>query len=51
MDTDFDNYDSLEDYFADHPDEEEEFIEEMARLDAEKELVDYPEDWPMYKYA
>jgi len=36
-----------EDYFEEHPEEEDEFIDEMARLAAENEVVDYPEDWPM----
>ena len=34
---------NIEDYFKEHPDEEEEFIEEMARLYSE--TIDYPEDW------
>lgn len=51
MDTEFDNYASIEEYFKDHPDEEAEYIEEIARLEAEKEPVDYPEDWPWVKYA
>lgn len=42
-----DDYDTLEDYFADHPDEENEFVDEMARLEDER-FVEYPED---YRYA
>jgi len=38
----------LDEYFAEHPDEEDEFIEEMARLHANDELIDYPDD---YMYA
>lgn len=34
-----------EDYFAEHPEEEEEFIEEMERLYHFDNLIDYPEDW------
>lgn len=40
-----DEYNSLEEYFADHPDEEEEFIEEMARLSYVDEILELPEDW------
>lgn len=36
----------LELYFLEHQDEEEEFIEEMARLYGEEE-IDYPEDWDL----
>lgn len=39
-----DDYETLEEYFADHPEEEEEFIEELARLQ-NTEPIDYPEDW------
>lgn len=35
----------LEAYFKEHPDEEEEFIEEIARLHMNDETIDYPEDW------
>lgn len=48
---DIDMYDSLEDYFADHPEEENEFIDALAQLEAEKGLPEYPEDWNMLKYA
>ena len=37
----------LEEYFLNHPDEEEEFIEEMARLRANDEPVEIPEDWSL----
>lgn len=43
------NYTSREEYFEDYPDEEEEFIEEMAQWEAEKEIIDYPEDWTMFE--
>lgn len=39
----------LEEYFAEHPDEEAEFIEEMARLEEEK-FVEYPEEWPLAEW-
>lgn len=35
----------LEEYFKEHPEEEEEFIEEMARLHYNDEIIDYPEYW------
>ena len=38
-------YQTIEDYFNEHPEEEEEFIEEMARLHFYDEPIDYPEDW------
>lgn len=38
------NYETLEDYFKDHPDEENEFVDELARLEEER-FVEYPEDW------
>ena len=34
----------IEAYFTEHPDEEAEFVEEMARLYGDDE-IDYPEDW------
>ena len=40
-----DEYETLEEYFADHPEEEAEFIEEMARLQNNDEVIDFPEDW------
>jgi len=40
------DYQNLDEYFKDHPDEEQEFIEEMARLEEER-FVDYPDDYPM----
>ena len=40
----------LEEYFEEHPDEEDEFIDELARLEEEKGPVDYPEDWPEYEW-
>ena len=39
----------LEAYFDEHPDEEEEFVNEMARLyDMTDEIIDCPEDWKVY---
>ena len=32
-------------YFEEHPEEEDEFIDEIARLHENDEPVDYPEDW------
>ena len=40
-----DEYIDLEQYFAEHPEEEDEFIEEMYRLSNMDEVIDYPEDW------
>ena len=40
-----DEYETLEEYFADHPEEEQEFIDEMARLQWNDEVLDFPEDW------
>ena len=40
----------LEEYFKEHPEEEEEFLEEIIRLHANDEPVDYPEDWNVYAY-
>lgn len=34
-----------DEYFKEHPDEEEEFIEEMERLHNLSGPVDYPEYW------
>lgn len=34
-------YTCLAEYFADHPDEEDGFYDDMA----EDETLDYPEDW------
>ena len=36
---------TLEEYFAKHPEEEDEFIDEMARLLVRDETIDYPEYW------
>ena len=36
---------TLEDYFELHPDEEAEFIDEMAERSYINEIIDYPEDW------
>lgn len=35
-------YTCLAEYFADHPDEEDGFYDDMAE---ENEVLDYPEDW------
>lgn len=47
-------YDSLEEYFKAHPDEEAEFLDEMASRVYDNEPVDFPEEWPLpewLKYA
>jgi len=41
------NYTSLAEYFADHPDEEDAYYDDMAEM-AMHEEYDYPED---YAYA
>lgn len=38
----------LDKYFAEHPEEEEEFIEEMERLYGMDEVIDYPDHEWMY---
>jgi len=43
---------TLEEYFKAHPDEENEFIDEMARLHANDEIIDYPDDFESWlEYA
>jgi len=41
---------SAEEYFMEHPDEEDEFIDEMARLQAHDEPVEMPEEWPLNEW-
>lgn len=36
-------YTSLAEYFADHPDEEDSYYDDMAEMN--DETLDYPEDW------
>ena len=36
-------YTSLAEYFADHPDEEDSYYDDMAEMS--DETLDYPEDW------
>jgi len=43
-DEDLSKYTSLDEYFADHPDEEDGYYDDMAELYAD-EIIDYPEDW------
>ena len=38
-----------EDYFMEYPEEEDEFIAEIARLEEEK-FVEYPEEWPLNEW-
>lgn len=35
----------LDEYFAEHPDEESEFYDEMYERSYTDEIIDYPEDW------
>ena len=44
-DTYYNNYASLEDYFKDHPDEEDDFYDDMAELAHYDDIEDMPEDW------
>lgn len=37
------DYDELEKYFKEHPEEEQEFIDEMERLHFNDEPIDYPD--------
>lgn len=39
-------YTSLAEYFADHPDEESDYYDDMAELFAD-DIYDIPEDWVM----
>jgi hypothetical protein len=39
-----DEYSSLEEYFAEHPDEEADFYDDMAFLE-EHDPMELPEDW------
>lgn len=39
--------DSPDKYMDEHPDEEEEFYEELAQLELEKGLLEIPEEWPL----
>ena len=41
---------TLDDYFKLHPEEETEFIEELARLHAHDEPVELPEPWPLNEW-
>lgn len=41
---------SLNDYFKAHPEEEHEFIDEMARLHYHDEPVEIPEEWPTHEW-
>ena len=38
-------YTNLDDYFADHPDEEDGFYEDMAEMAHYDEYPEYPEDY------
>lgn len=48
MDEDMSKYTSLAEYFADHPDEENGYYDDMAELAAEEEFVELPEDYAYY---
>ena len=37
-------YTCLAEYFADHPDEEADYYDDMAEMEAD-EVIDYPEDY------
>lgn len=41
---------NLNDYFKTHPEEEIEFIEEMARLHAHDDPIEMPEEWPLNEW-
>ena len=43
-DTGMGDYETLEEYFKDHPEEENEYVDELARLEEER-FVEYPEDF------
>ena len=38
-------YACLEDYFTDHPDEEDDFYDDMAILAEYEDMLELPEDW------
>lgn len=38
---------TLEEYFAEHPEEEQGFYDDMAELANYDEILDIPEDWVM----
>ena len=40
----YQSYNSLEEYFEDHPEEEDGFYDDMAFL-AEHDPIEFPEDW------
>jgi len=40
-------YQSNEEYFKDHPEEEATFYDDMAKFYCVGEIIDYPEDWCM----
>lgn len=40
-------YETLEEYFADHPDEEQGYIDDMAEFAEQEGILEYPEDWTM----
>lgn len=43
---DIETYDTLEEYFKAHPDEEDDFYDDMATLaQYEQGLIEMPEDW------
>lgn len=38
-------YETIDQYFADHPDEEAAYYDDMATLAQYDEMVELPEDW------
>ena len=44
----YQSYDNLDDYFADHPEEYDDYVDDMAELYGHEDPVDYPEDWQVY---
>jgi len=41
----YQSYDSLEEYFEDHPEEEDGFYDDMAFLSEHEDIIEFPEDW------
>lgn len=42
----YENFNSLDDYFREHPDEEDDFYDDMAVVAmVDDGVIDYPEDW------
>lgn len=41
----YENFNSTEDYFKAHPEEEDSYYDDMAELAHYDEMIDCPEDW------